>query len=53
MERMTEEIGDRENVVRRIKKMGSLTFKGLWICRNYCRPLGIGNKTPSGKAGLS
>jgi hypothetical protein len=48
-----EEIGDREKVVRGIKKTDSPLIEGYQICHNYVRPhIGLKGKTPAEVAGI-
>lgn len=53
MERLNEEIRDREKVTRNLKTDDSPILTGLQIFHNYVRPhMGLGGKTPAELAGI-
>ena len=53
MERMNDEIRDREQVVRGVKKSASPVIKGLEIYHNYVRPhMALDGRTPASIGGL-
>lgn len=54
MERMNEEIRDRERVTRNLKKTDSSILTGMQIFHNYIRPhMGLDGKTPAELAGIT
>lgn len=53
MERMNEEIRDREKVMRGVKKPDSPVPKGYQLFHNYLRPHeGLNGQTPAERAGI-
>jgi hypothetical protein len=54
MERFNGEVGDREKVVRGVKKSDSPLLTGYQIYHNYVRPhTALEGKTPAEKAGIT
>ncbi|MDE1763035.1 MAG: hypothetical protein KGH88_02180 [Thaumarchaeota archaeon] len=53
MERLNEEIRDREKVVRGIKKIDSVLIDGYQMYHNYLRPhMALDGMTPADKCGI-
>jgi hypothetical protein len=53
MERLNEEIRDREKVTRNLKKEDSPILTGMQIFHNYVRPhMGLNGRTPADLAGI-
>lgn len=54
MERMNEEIRDREKVMRGLEEVDTSILSGYQIYHNYVRPHeGLNGKTPAEAAGIS
>jgi hypothetical protein len=54
MERMNEEIRDREKVMRGLERKDSPILTGYQLFHNYIRPhMALNVQTPAGKAGIT